>query len=223
MRCEVQVNEAPIDTLVRMTGLVASIVVALLATAYLVAVAAGMISAGLAFPPAPWVQVVGGVTSLSLGVVLVILMAAVRRSVPEDRRIFGDLALVFMALLCVSTGINRYVQFSIAPQYASAQHAATLELIHPYGSKSIMFGIETIGWGLFYGLGAVFAGLAVTGRGADRWIVALLVLGGSLSLLYALGFILRHPVLSLLGFPAWAILLPITAVLLSLRFRRMAQ
>jgi hypothetical protein len=206
-----------------MTGAAASVVVALLATVYFAAVAGGMIIDGLAFPPAAWVQVVGGITSLGLGVVLVILMAALRRSVPEDRRLFGDLALVFMALLCVSTGTNRYVQFSIVPQYAGASHAAALELIHPYGGSSVMFGIETVGWGLFYGLGAVFAGLAVAGRGLDRWIFALLVLGGFLSLLYALGFILHHPVLSLLGFPAWAILLPITAVLLALRFGSMAR
>ena len=97
MRREVQVNEAPTDTMVRMTGLVASIVVALLATAYLVAVAGGMISAGLAFPPAPWVQGVGGVTSLSLGVVLVILIMIVYY------RLSGVLAVSALGLYVVLT------------------------------------------------------------------------------------------------------------------------
>jgi hypothetical protein len=82
-----------------------------------------------------------------------------------------------------------------------------------------MFAIESLGWGLFYGLGVLFAGLAfLGGRGLDAWIGGLFILGGVLSLLYALGFILRQPILSLLGFPAWSLLATATTVLLAIRF-----
>lgn len=45
-------------------------------------------------------------------------------------------------------------------------------------------------------------------------------ISGVLSLLHAVGFINSHPILTLLGFPAWGIFLPIGTVLLAIRFWR---
>ncbi len=82
-----------------------------------------------------------------------------------------------------------------------------------------MFAVESLGWGLFYGLGVLFAGLAfLGGSGIDLWISGLFLLGGVLSLLFALGYIIEQPILSLLGFPAWSVLATATFVLLVIRF-----
>jgi hypothetical protein len=46
------------------------------------------------------------------------------------------------------------------------------------------------------------------------------VAAGILSLLHAFGLVISNPLLSFLGYPAWAILLPAATLLLAFRFRR---
>jgi hypothetical protein len=205
-------------TLPTVLGLAASIISVLLGLIYLAAILTSFIKAGLSFPPSEPVQFVGAVVSILSGIVLVILMAAIQWHIRADRQLIVEIALIFAALLCVTTGINRYVQLAVIPLYNSSENPDVLALIHPYGSKSIMFAIESLGWGVFYGLAVLFAGLAIVGTGMEAWIGWLFILGGGLSLLYAVGVVIRQPILSLLGFPAWGVLLPATSILLALRF-----
>ena len=207
---------SPLPTLI---GLIASILAVLLGLGYLVTILTSFAKEGLKFPPSEPVQLAGAIVSLGTGIVLVALMAAIQWHLPADRQILAELALVFMALLCVSTGYNRFVQLTVLPQYRQPENPPVLDLIHPYGSKSILFAAESLGWGVFFGLGAVFAGLALLGgSGLDLWVSGLFLLAGVLSLLYALGVILKQPFLSFLGFPAWSLLAPAASVLLVLRF-----
>jgi hypothetical protein len=209
-------SPTPLPTLI---GFIASILAVLLGLSYLATLLASFVKDGLKFPPSAPVQLAGAINSIGIGVVLVVLMASLKWHLPAGRQILAELAVIFAALLCVSTSINRFVQLSAVPQYHQPENASTLALIHPYGEKSIMFAIESLGWGLFYGLAVLFAGLAlVGGMGLDPWIGWLFILGGVLSLLYALGYIIKQPILSLLGFPAWSLLATAAVLLLAIRF-----
>jgi hypothetical protein len=210
------------SNLATIIGLVASIVAVLLGLGYLATILTSLIKGGMTFPPSEPVQLAGAIVSIGIGIDLVVLMVAIQWHLPTERQILAEIAMVFSALLCVSTSINRFVQLSVLPQYRQPENPLVLDLIHPYGSKSIMFAVESLGWGLFYGLGVLFAGLAfLGGSGLDPWISGLFLLGGVLSLLYALGVILKQPILSLLGFPAWSVLATVTAILLAIRFLSM--
>lgn len=64
-----------------------------------------------------------------------------------------------------------------------------------------MWGLENLGGGLFFGLGALFAAIAFTPQEKGlRWMFGV---SGVFSLLHAIGFFIGHPILTLLGFPAW--------------------
>jgi hypothetical protein len=199
-------------------GFASSIILTLLGVSYLVTLVVSFRKVGLSFPPPPPVQLAGAIISILTSAALIFLMVVLRRQVAEERQVFVELAIVFMALLCVMTSANRFVQLGVLQKESASLLPAIQQLIHPYGSQSIMFALESLGWGWFYGLGALCAAFAFTGGGLALWIGWTFAVGGVFSLLFALGYLIRHPLLSLLGFPAWSILLTITSVLLAIWF-----
>jgi hypothetical protein len=202
-------------------GFVASVISILLGSIYLTAIVVSILKEGLAFPPAKPIQFVGAIVSIGIGIDLIVLMVALKPHIIGDRQFLIDISIIFMALFCGATSINRYVQLAILPQYSDTENPEIIQLIHPYGSKSIMFAIESLGWGLFYGLAALFAGFAFFGGGLGLWIGLLFIIGGVLSITYAVGVVIRQPIMSMLGFPAWGILLPVASTLLAIEFWKM--
>ena len=142
-------------------GFVAAVVSVLLGSVYLIAIVVGILKEGLAFPPAKSIQFVGAIVSILSGIDLIVLMVALKPHIVADRQLLVDISIIFMALLCGATSINRYVQLAIVPQFGDPENHAIIQLIHPYGPKSIMFAIESLGWGLFYGLAALFCGFCL--------------------------------------------------------------
>jgi hypothetical protein len=173
---------------------------------------------GMTFPPPEPTPTLAAIASILGAQLLIILMVILRRDVEEHRKVFADLAVVFMVLLSAMTSANRYVYLSILPVIAESGDASAIALLHSYSPTSFMWGLENLGWGLFFGLGALFAAITFTPQEKGlRWMFGV---SGVLSLLHAVGFIIRHPILTLLGFPAWGIFLPIGTVLLAIRFWR---
>lgn len=171
---------------------------------------------GMTFPPPEPTPTLAAIASILGAQLLIVLMVVLRRDVDESRRVFADLAVVFMVLLSAMTSANRYVYLSILPAIAESGDASAAALVHSYSPTSFMWGIENLGWGLFFGLGALFVTFAFTPRERGlRWMFGI---SGVFSLLHGIGFIVRHPILTLLGFPAWGIFLPIGTVLLAARF-----
>lgn len=173
---------------------------------------------GMTFPPPEPTPTLAAIASILGAQLLLILMVILRRDVEGQRQVFADLAVVFMVLLSAMTSANRYVYLSILPAITESGDASTVALLHSYSPTSFMWGIENLGWGLFFGLGALFVTFAFTSQEKGlRWMFGI---SGVFSLLHAVGFINSHPILTLLGFPAWGIFLPIGTVLLAIRFRR---
>lgn len=171
---------------------------------------------GLTFPPPEPTPTLAAIASILGAQLLIILMVVLRWDVDEYHRIFADLAVMFMVLLSAMTSINRFVYLAIFPRIAESGDAAAIALIHSYSPTSIMWGIENLGWGLFFGLGALFAAFVFSRQEKGlRWMFAI---SGILSVLHAIGFVISHPILTLFGFPAWGIFLPIATTLAAIRF-----
>jgi len=187
---------------------------------YLFGLLVNMITTGSPHSTSDVFQLISAVIAVLWNQVLVILFVTLRWRIPQKRMIFAELALVFMVLLSATSSVNWFVRLAIFPKVAQAGDATLLAWIDPYGERSVMFAMEHLGWGLFYGLATLFAALAIAGGGIERWIRGLLAAGSTLGLLHFIGIIISQPLLSFLGYPAWGLLLPVTTVLMAIRFRR---
>ncbi len=160
------------------------------------------------------IQVVSAVVAIAWDVVLLVLFAALRREYAAEHPLLGDLALLFMLLVCATSTINWFVQLAVLPRLGS--DAGALALLDVHNELSLSYAVEHLGWGLFFGLAVLFAA-AVLRRGWVRW---LFVAAGVLSLLHFVGVIVASQFLGDLGYIAWAVLLPIATGLLASSFRK---
>lgn len=169
---------------------------------------------------APPIQVVSAATGLLWDITLVILFAALRRQMTGKAAVFAELGLIFMLLMGATSSINWYVQLTLVPRISAAGDANLLALLDIHNVGSLMYAIEHLAWGLFYGLATIFMALAFSGGRIESWIRWLFAIGGVLSILHVLGIISGVHALIDLGYFAAGVLLPVTTLLLALRYRR---
>ena len=174
-------------------------------------------------PSSPGVDSLSAAVALLWNVSLLILFAALRRQVPRTRRFFAELALLFIVLVCATSSVNWFVQLAIMPKLAHAGESPLTALLDLHNNYSLTYAMEHLGWGLFYGLAALFAAAAMGGGRLETWIRWLFLAGGVLSLLHFVGVVAASLVLSDLGYVAWGVLLPLSTALLLARYRAEAQ
>ena len=100
--------------------------------------------------------------------------------------------------------------------------AGSLEGINwflPYGDRSVLLGLEFMGWGWFLGLAMIFAAPLFSQGKVQLWLRWLMVLYGGLGLISAVAFLLASP-LSAIGFVAWGLVLFIITALMAVYFRQ---
>ena len=165
------------------------------------------------------VQSISAVIALLWDVALLILFAALRREASGSRAFYAELALLFMALVCATSSVNWFIQLTIVPSLAG-RAGLMGALLDSHNEFSITFAMEHLGWGLFYGLAALFAAAATGKGGLENWIRWLFITGGALSLLHLVGVAISNPTLGLLGYFAWGLLLPVTTALLAVECGR---
>ena len=168
-------------------------------------------------PPA--IPMVSAAVGLLWDITLVILFVALKCQIRESKAVLAEIGLLFMVLLAAISSINWYVQLTLVPQIAQSGDAAALALIDVHNLGSIMYAMEHLAWGLFYGLATIFMALAIEGGKIDTWIRWLLIAGGIMSILYIPGILSANQVLIDLGYYAAGVLLPITTILLAIRYR----
>ncbi len=166
------------------------------------------------------VQSISAAVALLWNVSLLILFTSLRRQVARNRRLFAEVALIFMVVLCATSSVNWFVQLAVMPKLGYAGESPLTALLDLHNSYSLTYAMEHLGWGLFYGLAALFAAAAIVGGRLETWIRWLFVAGGILSLLHFVGVIAGNSALIDLGYIAWGILLPFSTALLAVRFRR---
>jgi hypothetical protein len=150
---------------------------------------------------------------------LLVLFVALRRQSLGSKAIFAELALIFMALVCAISSINWFVQLLIVSRITRVGESVLLALLDVHNGLSLMYAMEHLAWGVFYGFAAIFAAIAIGIGRLESWIRWLFIAGGVLSLLHIIGMITATSVVSDLGYVAWGILLPITTALLAIRFK----
>ncbi len=94
----------------------------------------------------------------------------------------------------------------------------TLQDIH--NASSLMYAMEHLGWGIFYGLGLIIMGVAIGSGKLESCIRWLLLLGGSLSIIHVFGIIADSQAIGDLGYISWGVLLPFTTLLMAILMKR---
>jgi hypothetical protein len=167
----------------------------------------------------PAISMVSAAVGLLWDVTLVVLFLALRQQITGSKVIFAELGMVFMVLLAAGSSLNWYIQLSLVPKIAQSGDMQTLALLDIHNVDSVMYAVEHLAWGLFYGLAAIFMGLAIEGGKIETWIRWLLIVGGIMSILFIPGQLIGSQILIDLGYYAAGVLLPITTILLFIRFR----
>jgi hypothetical protein len=72
------------------------------------------------------------------------------------------------------SGVNWYVQLTLVPKLVQSSDTAFLVLLDIHNLHSIMYAMEPLAWGLFYGLATIFMALAIQGEKIEtsiRWLL----------------------------------------------------
>jgi hypothetical protein len=168
----------------------------------------------------PAISMIAACIGILWDVTLVILFVALRRRIPVGRSVYADLGVVFVVLLASVSTVNWYVQLTLIPRLAGSGNAAVLELLDIHNLNSVMYAMEHLAWGLFFGLAVIFMALAIQGGRIETWIRGLLIAAGIMSILFIPGYMTANQFLMDLGYYAAGVILPITTILLAIRYGR---
>src|SRR4051812_47100431 len=209
---------APHQSAVRL-GLWSSALTSLVGLVYIGVLASAALSGALTFPPDDALQLFGGVSSLLLCPLIVVVFVALSETVPPAKRVWALVGSSFAGLFALSVSVNRFTQLGAVRRHIEAGSRVGLDWFLPYDDRSAMFGLELLGWGWFLGL-AMIAAAGAFGRGrldtSLRWLCAAY---GAIGMASAVFHLVGSP-LSAIGFVAWGLLLFVITALLTVRFRR---
>ena len=198
-------------------GFIASALVAVLGGIYLLLLIFSFSTEGFAFPPAPFVQLVGGIITFLTVPGLVILFTAIRFVNEEDNKVLGSLGVSFIILFAATVSINRFVQLTVIQQ-SLPDVPTDLTRFLPYSTGSVMFALEILGWGFFSSLASVFVAPLFSSSPLNKTIRWLFILYAIFSFMSVIGFATNTPITAG-GFIAWGPILLALSILLSIYFR----
>ena len=194
-------------------------------TALVTAAYAGVLAAGLLSLPSPD-QPIGGpyfllmeVLILLLMPLLVALMAAVHAWAPPEVRIYGHLALVFMALVAGLTSAIHFVLLTVGRHPAFAGLPWTRPVLS-FEWPSLAYALDILAWDVFFPIAALFAAAVFREGRLQRWIRGLLIASGVLSLAGLSGVVTGDMQLRNIGIVGYVGVFPIAALLIAWRFYR---
>lgn len=195
----------------------------LLGTAYML-ILAGIASAGklAAMEPASPEALGAGIVTLLTAFGLVILMTCIAEAAPSEKKVLGMLSLAFTILYAAVVGINRFAQLTVIRQAFLVDDTAGLDRFLPYGSRSVFFALEILGWGGFLSAAVFSAAPIFAGGRLERWIAGAFIAYGVLGTISVIGFAVGSPIV-MIGFLAWGPVLGVAVALLALFFRRASR
>ncbi|WP_424358873.1 hypothetical protein [Methanocella sp. MCL-LM] len=186
---------------------------------YLLILAGALIFGQFTYPPSETVQTLAGVITLIVCPIIVVMMASLHTVTAAEKKALSLSSLAFTVLFAMAVSINRFTQLGVLRQRAGLGIAEGIEWFLPYGSHSIMLGLEIMGWGWFLGLALLIAASIFSGGALQAWLRWSMVLYGVLGLISAIAFLMASP-LSAIGFIAWGPILFIITGLLAIHFRQ---
>jgi hypothetical protein len=164
----------------------------------------------------PPVQMVSAIVAILLDITLLIMFAALRWQISGKNQVFAELAVIFMTLVCATSSINWFVQLAVVPRIAQGGDSGWLALVDVHDSGSVMYAMEHLGWGVFYGLATIFMAISIGKGRVENLIRWLFIAGGTLSILHVFGIVTANQAIGDLGYLAWGVLLPVTTAMLAI-------
>ena len=126
---------------------------------YFLIILAALLTGNFTFPPSVPMQIFGGISSLVLPPVLVLLMASLHTVTPNEKKAYSQASLAFTLLFAGAVSINRFTQLGIVRHSQADGITAGIDWFLAYGEHSVMFGLEMLGWNWFLGLALLCAAL----------------------------------------------------------------
>jgi hypothetical protein len=207
------------ERLAKHLGFWAATVVAILGAIYLALLVGYFATEGFAFPPTPFVQLVGGLVTFFTAPALLVVFAAVKHLAPSEDSVLGTLGVCFTTLFVSSVSINRFVQLTVIRLSPPGPASQDLARFLPYSTGSVMFALEILGWGFFLTLAALCVAPLFGGSRLQRAIRWLLVFFALFSVMSVIGFATSTPITAA-AFIAWGPILLALALLMAVFFRR---
>jgi hypothetical protein len=160
-----------------------------------------------------------------LMVVFVVLLACIHQSMPENRRLYSLLALVFGAMAASLLAADYYIQIAALQPSILKGEWEGVALVTQYNPHGIFIALEELGY-LLMSLAFLFAGLVFAHAGRLERALRWLLVGGALALfavyvamrfLYGQNLEYRFEVTAIAI--NWTLLI-VVGILLSIWFRR---
>jgi hypothetical protein len=200
--------EVPTPSAAQAVASAAAVVSTVCGGLYLLGVVVSFAQSGAGPAPHGAMRLISAVIALAWNVSLVVLFAALRSGSAPDKAVFTDVAAAFFALMCVSSSTNWFIQLTAGPRILLRGDPALSSLVDPFDPGSITYAMEHLGWGLFLGIGSLFAARGIDAPARGRLTRWLLTAAGVLSLVHFAGIIAAVPVMRLFGYASWGLFLP---------------
>jgi hypothetical protein len=163
-----------------------------------------------------------GVDTLLTAFGMVVLMACITQFAPTERRVLSLVGFGFTLLFAALVSINRFAQLTVIRQSLTLADTVGLERFMPYGSQSVFFALEMLGWGAFLSIAAFSIAPLFTHGRLERWISIFFLMYGVLGTTAVIGYALNSPLI-VLGYIAWGPVLGVAVALLAFLFWRHAN
>jgi hypothetical protein len=201
------------DTRMHRLGFWSASALCVIGVAYVVTLAVGFASAGLATPIVDPVLAVMEILTLLSGPVLMVLMVSIYVYAAPQHKVYGLVAVTFMVLMAGLTSTVHFVELTAVRQSAPAS------LTWP----STAYAIELLAWDLFLGLSLLFAAPVFTTDKLEGAIRVGLYVAGTLCIVGILGPTSGEMRLQFIAVLGYAGVLPVVCLLLAMLFRRCPQ
>ncbi|HUE97924.1 MAG TPA: hypothetical protein VMN99_01645 [Anaerolineales bacterium] len=185
---------------------------------YFLIILAMVLTGRFTMPPSDDIQLFGGIISLLFCPVIVIVMVSLHTVTAPGKKVFSQSSQAFTLLFATAVSINRFTQLGVVSRSIASGTVEGLDWFLPYGDRSVMFGLEMMGWGWFLGLAMLIAAPIFSGRGIQFWLRWLMISYGILGLISAVAYLIGSP-LAVIGFVAWGVILFIITGLLTVHFK----
>ncbi|HEX5751570.1 MAG TPA: hypothetical protein VFZ09_35440 [Archangium sp.] len=163
-------------------------------------------------------QLINLFPALLLAPTLVVNMASIHMSAPQEKKLYSLLGMLFtlayMAIICT----NDYLQLFVVRLNLSSGDLEGLSLLAMPNFHSAFFAIETIGYS-FLGLGTLSAACVFHGDEVQNWIRRLFAANGILGVATVPVALLDVPMVLLPGLGLWSLISLVSLILVAIYFK----
>jgi len=167
--------------------------------------------------PAPWTSITLMFPSFWLALSFVVLMISICHYAPDERKIWGHIALAFAIMYATLNTAVYFLQMTVVFPFllnGLADKVAWLKLEGGTTIPSFMYGVDALGYSLM-SLATLFVAPVFTGGRLENWIRWFLIANGVLT--PALLLQLNYPTFQIAAL--WAFTFPVSTALLAIFFR----